>query len=73
MYIEYCILREGVPFSLKTIIERGGTIQFENYKKHHNRRKKKLLFVIYEEIEADNLDFGVKLDIQVPNSGKTPR
>ena len=57
MYIEYCILREGVPF--------------EKYKKHHNR-KKELLSLIYEEIE-DNFDFRVKLDIQVPNSGKTPR
>ena len=58
MYIEYCILREGVPFSLKSI--------------RNIIRKKELLSLIYEEIE-DNLDFRVKLDIQVPNSGKTPR
>ena len=60
MYIEYCILREGVPFSLKSI-------------RHIiTEERKELLSLIYEEIK-DNLDFRVKLDIQVPNSGKTPR
>ena len=51
MYIEYCILREGVPFSLKSI-------------RDIITKEKKILPLIYEEIE-DNLDFRVKLDIQV--------
>ena len=60
MYIEYCILREGVPFSLKSI------------RNIITEERKNLLSLIYEEIK-DNLDFRVKFDIQVPNGGKTPR
>ena len=43
--IEYCIVREGVPFGLKSI---GNIITEE---------KEELLSLIYEEVEEDNLKF----------------
>ena len=51
--IEYCIVREEVPFSLKSI----GNILTEE--------KEELLSLIYEEVEENNLSFRVKLDIEV--------
>ena len=53
-------MREGVPFGLKSI----GTIITEE--------KKELLSLIYEEVEEDNLNFRVKLDIEVQVVAKLP-
>ena len=50
--IEYCIMREGVPFSFKSIED----IIIEE--------KEELLSLIYEEVE-DDLSYRVKLDIEV--------
>ena len=50
--IEYCIMREGVPFSCKSIED----IIIEE--------KEELLSLIYEEVE-DDLSYRVKLDIEV--------
>ena len=58
--IEYCIVREGVPFGLKSI---GNIITEE---------KEELLSLIYEEVEEDNLNFRVKLDIEVQIVAKLP-
>ena len=53
-------MREGVPFGLKSI---GNIIAEE---------KEELLSLIYEEVEEDNLKFGVKLDIEVQIVAKLP-
>ena len=50
--IEYCIMREGVPFSLKSI------------KDIITEEQEELLSLIYEEVE-DDLNYRVKLDIEV--------
>ena len=57
--IEYCIMREGVPFSLKSI---GSII---------TKEKEELLSLIYEEVE-DDLNYRVKLDIEVQVVAKLP-
>ena len=56
---EYCIMREGVPFSLNNV---GRII---------TKEKEELLSLIFEEVE-DNLDFRVKLDIEVQVVAKLP-
>ena len=53
-------MREGVPFGLKSI---GNIITEEN---------EKLLSLIYEEVEENNLNFRVKLDIEVQIVAKLP-
>ena len=57
--IEYCIMREGVPFSLKSI---EGII---------TKEKEALLSLIFEEVE-DDLNYKVKLDIEVEVMAKLP-
>ena len=57
--IEYCIMREGVPFSLKS----SEDIITEE--------KEELLSSIYEEVE-DGLNYRVKLDIEVQLVAKLP-
>ena len=53
-------MREGVPFGLKSI---GNIITEE---------KEELLSLIYEEVEENNLNFRVKLDIEVQIVAKLP-
>ena len=53
-------MTEGVPFGLKSI---GNIITEE---------KEELLSLIYEEVEEDNLNFRVKLDIEVQIVAKFP-
>ena len=60
--IEYCIMREGVPISLKGIDGIEDIITEEN---------KELLSLIYEEVE-DDLNYKVKLDIEVQLVAKLP-
>ena len=50
--IEYCIMREGVPFSLKST------------KDIITEEQEELLSLIYEEVE-DDLNYRVKLDVEV--------
>ena len=57
--IEYCIMREDVPFSLKSI---------ENIITEENEE---LLSLLYEEVE-DNPNYKVKLDIEVQLVAKLP-
>ena len=57
--IEYCIMREGVPFSLKSIED------------IITEEKEELLSLLYEEVE-DDLYFRVKLDIEVQLVAKLP-
>ena len=57
--IEYCIMREGVPFSLKSI---------ENI---ITEEKEELLSLLYEKVE-DDLNYRVKLDIEVQLVAKLP-
>ena len=57
--IEYCIMREGVPFSLKSIDD------------IITEEKEELLSLLYEEVE-DDLYFRVKLDIEVQLVAKLP-
>ena len=57
--IEFCIMREGVPFSLKSI---DSIIKGE---------KEELLFFLYEEVE-DNLDYKFKFDIEVQIMSRLP-
>ena len=57
--IEYCIMREGVPFSIKSI---ESIITGE---------KEELLSLLFEEVE-DDLDYKVKLDIEVQLMAKLP-
>ena len=57
--IEYCIMREGVPFSLKSI------------KDIITEEQEELLSLIYEEVE-DDLNYRVKLDIEVQLVAKLP-
>ena len=49
--MEYCIVREGVSFSLKSI---EGIITEE---------QEQIILLIYEKVEGD-LDYRVKLDIE---------
>ena len=58
--IEHCIMREEVPFSLKSL---GNNITEE---------KEELLFLINEEVEEDDSNFRVKLDIEVQIVAKLP-
>ena len=50
--LEYCIMRQGVPFSLKSLED---IITEET---------KELLSLIYEEVE-DDLNYRVKLDVDI--------
>ena len=56
--IEYCIMREGVSFSLKSIED------------IITEKQVWLLFLIYEEV--DDLNYRVKLDIEVQLVAKLP-
>ena len=56
---EYCIMREGVPFSLKSIEDMI------------TEEKEELLSLIYEEVE-DDVNYRVKLDIEVQLVAKLP-
>ena len=58
--IEYCIMREGVPFSLKSIEDIIIT-----------EEKEELLSLLYEEVE-DDLNYRVKLDIEVQLVAELP-
>ena len=57
--IEYCIVREGMPFSLKSIED------------IITEEQEELLSLIYEEVE-DDLNYRVKLDIKVQLVAKLP-
>ena len=57
--VEYCIMREGVPFGLKSL------------KDIISEEKEYLLSLIYEEVE-DELNYRVKLDIEVQLVAKLP-
>ena len=57
--IKYCIMREGVSFSLKSI------------KDIISEEQEELLSVIYEEVE-DDINYRVKLDIEVQLVAKPP-
>ena len=57
--IEYCIMREGMPFSLKSIED------------IITEEQEELLSLIYEEVE-DDLSYRVKLDIEVQFVAKLP-
>ena len=57
--MEYCITREGVPFSLKSI---ASIITGE---------QEEILSLIYEEVE-DSLDFKVELEIEAQIVAKLP-
>ena len=57
--IEYCIMREGVSFSLKSIED------------IITEEQEELLSLMYEEVE-DDLNYRVKLDIEVQLVAKLP-
>ena len=51
--------------------ERGSAIWYKKYRKHHNRRKRRI--TIFDlAVEEDNLNFRVKLDIEVQIVAKLP-
>ena len=50
----------------------GVDIQFEKYRRHKTKEQVELLYLNYDEVEEDKLNFRVKLDIEVQIVAQLP-